>query len=133
VSYDPTHLPPAAVTFLTERHLATLSTLRGDGTPHVVPVGFTWSDAERVARVITSGTSLKARNAARAGARAALCQLEGRHWITLEGPVAVLGDPESVRDAEARYTVRYRAPRENPRRVVLFIAVDRVLGSLPSS
>jgi pyridoxamine 5'-phosphate oxidase family protein len=26
--------------FWTERHLATLTTLRADGTPHVVPVGF---------------------------------------------------------------------------------------------
>ena len=34
-----------------------------------------------------------------------------------------------VRDAEARYAVRYRQPRENPKRVVIEIAVRRVLGS----
>jgi hypothetical protein len=43
----------------------------------------------------------------------------------------VLTDSDSVHDAEQRYTVRYRPPRVNPQRVVLEIAVDRVLGSLP--
>lgn len=132
MSFDPTRLPPAAGPFLTERHLATLTTLRPDGTPHVVPVGFTWDGDHQLARVITSGGSLKARNAGRAGARAALCQLEGRYWLTLEGPVRVLTDPGAVQDAEARYTARYRPPRVNPQRVVLEIAVDKVLGSLPT-
>lgn len=34
-------LSPALREFLTERHLAVLTTLRADGTPHSVPVGFT--------------------------------------------------------------------------------------------
>jgi PPOX class probable F420-dependent enzyme len=131
VSFDPTLLPEAALPFLTERHLATLTTLRTDGTPHVVPVGFTWDGEHRLARVITGGSSQKARNAEQPGARAALCQLEGRYWLTLEGPVRVLTDPESVLDAETRYTARYRPPRVNPQRVVLEIAVDKILGSLP--
>jgi PPOX class probable F420-dependent enzyme len=133
VSYDPTRLPAAAVPFLTERHLATLTTLRADGTPHVVPVGFTWQADRTLARVITSGGSLKARNAALTGARAALCQLEGRYWLTLEGAVRVLTDPAEVLDAEQRYAERYRPPRVNPQRVVLEIAVDKILGSLPDS
>ena len=33
--------------FLTERHLATLTTLRPDGTPHVVPVGFTYDAGDQ--------------------------------------------------------------------------------------
>jgi F420H(2)-dependent biliverdin reductase len=97
----------------------------------VVPVGFTWDDAAGLARVITSGGSIKARNAGLPGARAAVCQLEGRYWLTLEGPVRVLSDPASVQDAEQRYAQRYRVPRDNPARVVLEIAVDRVLGSVP--
>ena len=36
--------------FLAERHLATLTTLRADGSPHVVAVGFTYSPAERLVR-----------------------------------------------------------------------------------
>ena len=34
--------PARSLDFLAERHLATLTTLRRDGTPHVVPVGFTY-------------------------------------------------------------------------------------------
>ncbi len=131
MSFDPHRLPEAAHRFLTDRHLASLSTLRADGSPHVVPVGFSWDADRRLARVITSASSLKARNAGRAGARAALCQVDGRYWLTLEGLVQVLSDPDAVREAEQRYAVRYRPPRENPQRVVLQIAVDRVLGSVP--
>jgi PPOX class probable F420-dependent enzyme len=131
VSLDPSRLPESALAFLSARHLATLSTLRDDGSPHVVPVGFTWDDDAGLARVITSGGSHKARNAMGDGARAAVCQVEGRHWVTLEGPVSVLTDRDSVAEAETRYAARYRQPRENPARVVLSIAVDRVLGNLP--
>ena len=126
---DPRALSDEALDFLSERHLATLTTLRRDGSPHVVPVGFTWDADAGVARVITSGTSQKARNAGRGG-RAVVCQVEGRRWLALEGPARVLRDPDAVADAVARYAVRYRQPRVNPERVVLEIAVDRVLGNL---
>lgn len=122
-------LSAAALDFVRERHLATLTTLRPDGSPHVVPVGFTWDADRGLARVITSGPSRKARNARRGG-RAVLCQVEGRCWITLEGPVSVLEDASSVADAVDRYAARYRQPRVNPQRVVIVIEVDRVLGSL---
>ena len=112
---------------MAERHLATLTTLRADGSPHAVPVGFTWDPDALVARVIASRGSAKVRQA-RAGGRAALCQVAGRRWITLEGPTRVLEDPESVHDAEQRYAVRYRVPRPNPERVVVVLDVDRVLG-----
>ena len=120
-------LPAAALDFLRERHLATLTTLRADGTPHVVPVGFSWADG--VARVITSGTSVKARNARRGG-RAVLCQVDGARWISLEGPVRVVDDAGSVAAAVAAYDERYRTPRENPQRVVVEITIDRALGSV---
>ena len=45
MAVDLHHLSPDLLTFLTERHLATLTTLRADGTPHVVPVGFTFDAA----------------------------------------------------------------------------------------
>jgi hypothetical protein len=38
-------------------------------------------------------------------------------------------DPAAVADAERRYAERYQTPRVNPRRVVLVITVDRVLGT----
>lgn len=129
VSLDPHHLPDSAQEFLRERHLATLTTLRRDGSPHVVPVGFTWDDEAGVARVITGGDSVKARNAMRGG-RAVVCQFEGRKWLSLEGVVSVLVHPDPVADAVRRYAERYRQPRVNPARVVLQIQVDRALGSL---
>ncbi len=118
----------AARAFLRERHLATLTTLRADGSPHVVAVGFTWDADAGVVRVITSGDSMKARNAARGG-RAAVCQVDGRRWLTLEGAARVLTDAESVAEAERRYGVRYRTPRPNPRRIVVVIDVDGGLGA----
>lgn len=124
----PDDLPEPVLEMLRERHLASLTTLRVDGSPHVVPVGFTWDEDTHVVRVITGGGSLKARNAARGG-RAVVSQVDGRRWITLEGPARILTDPDEVRDAEERYGRRYRTPRPNPERVVLVIDVDRVLGA----
>jgi len=135
VSLDLVNLGPDVLAFLTERHLATLTTLRADGSPHVVPVGFTYDPETRPVRVITSGDSVKARNADRAStgsARipkvAAVCQVDRARWLTLSGPIRVERDPDAVADAERRYAERYRQPRDNPKRVVLVIAVERILG-----
>lgn len=130
--FDPAVLPDPVLAFLAERHLATLTTLRPDGSPHVVPVGFTYDAATRVARVITSGDSVKARNAGRPGAVAAVCQHDRARWLTLSGPIRVETDRESVREAEERYAARYRPPRVNPKRVVLIMDVVGVLGSVGS-
>jgi PPOX class probable F420-dependent enzyme len=113
--------------FWTERHLASLVTLRADGSPHVVPVGVTLDVDAGLARVICSGGSVKARNAAARGI-AAVSQVDGRRWSTLEGDAVVRDDPDSVADAERRYALRYRTPRPNPERVVIEITVRRVLG-----
>ena len=127
MALDVAALPAEAVAFLAERHLATLTTLRPDGSPHVVPVGFTYDVDRRVARVITDGGSRKVAHAA-AGGRVALCQVDGWRWLTVEGAVRVLREPTSVDEAVAAYAARYRPPRTNPNRVVLEVAVDRVLG-----
>lgn len=116
-----------ALRFLTDRHLASLTTLRRNGTPHVVAVGFTWDPERRLARVITSGGSQKALNAARGG-YGAVTQIDGPRWLTLEGPARVSDDPDDVAEAVARYARRYRQPRENPTRVVIEISVQRALG-----
>jgi PPOX class probable F420-dependent enzyme len=126
---DPRRVSAQFRTFWTERRLATLVTLRRDGSPHVVPVGVTLDLDARLARVICSGGSQKARNAAVTG-RAAVCQVDGARWSTLEGAVVVSDDPDAVADAVTRYAARYRQPRVNPQRVVLEIAVTRVLGNL---
>ncbi|MET3803750.1 PPOX class probable F420-dependent enzyme [Nakamurella sp. UYEF19] len=127
--FDPRALPETAVEFLTQRHLASLTTSRRDGSAHVVPVGFTF-DGHGLARVITNDGSVKVRNADRNGARGAICQIDGRFWLTLEGPVRVSRDPEDVAEAVRRYAERYREPRVNPTRVVLLMTVDRIMGHL---
>lgn len=113
--------------FLRERHLATLTTLRRDGSPHVVPVGFGFDPEERVVRIITFAGSQKALNAARGG-RAAVCQVDGGRWLTLEGDVRLVTDPAGVERAIAAYSARYQSPRERADRVAIEIAVDRMLG-----
>jgi F420H(2)-dependent biliverdin reductase len=117
-----------ALAFLTERHLAMLTTLRTDNTPHVVAVGFTFDPKTHIARVITTGGSQKAVNAERGGV-AVLSQVDGARWLSLEGRASVNSEVDAVRDAELRYAQRYRTPRVNPRRVVIEVQIERVLGS----
>ncbi len=117
-----------ALAFLTERHLAMLTTLRADGSPHVVAVGFTFDPLTQIARVITSDGSQKAVNAERSNL-GVLSQVDGARWLSLEGTSSVNRDPDAVRDAELRYAQRYRTPRPNPKRVVVEVLVHRVLGS----
>ena len=128
MAHDPTALPDDVRAFLAERHLATLTTLRPDGTPHVVPVGFTWDDDARLVRVITDGGSRKAAHVRSGSPRAVVAQVDGARWLALEGVPDVSGDPDRVAEAVRRYAQRYREPRVNPNRVVIEIAVDRVLG-----
>jgi PPOX class probable F420-dependent enzyme len=119
--------------FWRDRHLATLTTLRADGSPHVVPVGVTLDVDAKLARVISSGGSRKVRNvlaAGSGGALVAVCQVDGRRWSTVEGIAVVRDDADSVAEAERRYAQRYRRPRINPARVVIEIAVTRVLGNV---
>ena len=128
------HLTPEQQVFVTERHLATLTTIRPDGTPHVVPVAFTWVPERSVALMTTLDVSAKVRNveaAAAAGrpARAALCQVDGGRWLTFEGELVVSRDLGEISDAERRHARRYPALDPEPGRVVLRLAVDRVLGS----
>jgi len=123
-----TRLTNDALAFLTERHLAMLTTLRSDNSPHVVAVGFTFDPKTHIARVITTGGSQKAVNALERGV-AVLSQVDGARWLSLEGQASVNSQVDAVRDAELRYAQRYRTPRENPRRVVIEVHVERVLGS----
>jgi F420H(2)-dependent biliverdin reductase len=119
--------------FWRDRHLATLTTVRSDGSPHVVPVGVTLDVDAGLARVISSGGSRKVRNVQAAGpggALVAVCQVDGRRWSTVEGIAVVRDDADSVAEAVRRYAERYRQPRINPSRVVIEIAVTRVLGNV---
>jgi PPOX class probable F420-dependent enzyme len=124
----PSELSPALAAFLAERHLASLTTLRADGSPHVVPVGFSFDTASREVRIITFDGCQKVANARRAG-RAAVSQVDGGRWVTLEGVIRATTDPAEVAAAVAGYAARYQQPKERPDRVALVIVVDRVLAS----
>ena len=124
----PDALDDAAVAFLTDRHLATLSVPRADGSIQVTPVGITWSD-DGVARVITRSGSVKARRIeAEPGLRVTVCQIDGGRWLALEGPASVTRDADRIAFAVGRYAARYRQPEPNPERIAIEIAVDRVTG-----
>lgn len=127
MALDPTQLPGEVLTFLTERHLASLTTLRADGSPHVVPVGFSFDAHTCTVRIITFPSSVKYRNALRGG-RAAVSQVDGGRWLTLEGTVSGTDDPSRVALAVEGYSARYRMPGERADRVAIEIAVDKVMG-----
>lgn len=127
MAFDLNDLPDAVLQFLTERHLATLTTLRADGSPHVVPVGFSYDAEQRCVRIITFTPSTKVANARRSG-RAAVSQVDGGRWLTLEGVVEVTDDPGRVAQAVEGYSQRYRQPGERENRVAIEIRVDRIMG-----
>jgi F420H(2)-dependent biliverdin reductase len=130
MSLDPRNLSPEATEFLTERHLATLTLIRPDGTPHVAPVGVTWDAEAQLARIITWDGSNKARLLTASGpSPAAVCQVDGGRWLTIEGVASVLSDPARCAEAVARYAKRYRQPKDRgSERRVIEIAVTRMMG-----
>ena len=129
MTFDLDQLDPDVLTFLTEYHLATLTTLRADGSPQVTPVGVTYDLGSRTARVITWATSVKARNVERdPGQRVAVCQVDGGRWLTLYGSASVTDEADRVAEGVRRYADRYRQPKERDDRVVIEIAVDSMVG-----
>jgi len=129
VGLDPGALGADALAFLAERHAGTLTTLRPDGSPHVCAIAFTWDDEAKVARLITFDGSTKVQNIETDdAARAVVAQVDGPRWLALEGPARVVRDPDAIAEAVRRHADRYKVPSENPRRVAVEIAVDRVLG-----
>lgn len=133
MQYDPQALGPAAIEFFTERHLATLSLVVSNDELHVTPVGFTWDDQAKTARVITWSGSKKARLLESAGPlTAALSQVDGGRWASLYGPATVSADPDVCADAVRRYGERYRPPKDRGAdRRVIEIVVDKIVGRIP--
>ncbi|GGX65817.1 pyridoxamine 5'-phosphate oxidase family protein [Streptomyces fructofermentans] len=128
---DPRAPDDLYLAFWRERHLCTLTTLRPDGTPHVVPVGVTYDPEAGLARIITNRTSAKVRHVLAAGPEGmpvAVCQVDGGRWATLEGRARVSTDPARIAEAVRRYAERYRTPAPNPARVVVEIELTRAMG-----
>ena len=123
----PADLTPEMLAFLAEYHLASLTTFRTDGSPQVVPVGFSYDHTEHVVRIITFSSSAKYKNALRGG-RAVVSQVDGGRWLTLEGTVSGTQDAQRVALAVAGYAARYRTPGERDDRVAVEISVDRIMG-----
>jgi PPOX class probable F420-dependent enzyme len=115
--------------FWREKHHCTVTSLKPDGAPHVVPMGIVVDPSEGLAFGITSGASQKVANLRR-DPRVAVCQVDRGRWSTIEGTAEVLTDPASVADAVRRYAERYREPRENPQRVAVRITITRVIGNV---
>ena len=112
--------------FASDYHLATLSTMWPGGGIHVVAVGFTFVDG--IVRIITSDHSQKVRNIER-DPRATVAQVGGPQWLSIAGTGAIERDADAVAHAVSLYAGRYRQPRPNPRRVVIRITPEKVLGS----
>tara|TARA_B100001013_G_scaffold343090_1_gene270162 strand:- start:1118 stop:1552 length:435 start_codon:yes stop_codon:yes gene_type:complete len=129
-SFHPEEATPAFVEFVTERHLAVLTLVRPSGRPHSTPVGFTWDQATRLARVITWSGSMKSRLLEAGELAGTICQVDGGRWVTVEGPCSVTGEPVACADAVARYAARYTQPKDRgPERRVITMAVERILAS----
>lgn len=132
---DQTIAPPAlrdaltedGLRFVTERHLATLSTVGPHGDLHVVAVGFTVGD-DGLVRITTNDRSQKVRNIER-DSRATVAQVDGRTWLSIAGRATIERDPEAIALAVELYAARYRQPGENPNRVVIRITPERLMSS----
>ena len=122
-------LSGAHLEFWREKHHCTVTSLKPDGSPHVVPMGIVVDPSSGLAFGITSGASQKVANLRR-DPRVAVCQVDRGRWSTVEGTAEVLEDPESVADAVRRYAERYRQPKENPERVAVRITITRVIGNV---
>lgn len=113
--------------FLTDRHLATLSTIGPRGDLHVVAVGFTVGDDGYI-RITTNDRSQKVRNIER-DPRATVAQVAGPQWLSVAGRAEIERDPEAIAHAVELYAARYRQPGENPNRIVIRITPERIMSS----
>jgi len=129
VALDPANLANDVLAFLAERHLATLSLARPDGTIHVTPVGFMWDNNCQLVRVITWTGSMKARLLETGdGGPASVSQHDGGRWLTIEGHAVVVTDAESCAEGVRRYAERYRQPADRPDRAVIEFRATKILG-----
>src|SRR5918992_1951965 len=132
MAFDSKNLPEDVLGFLGERHVGTLTTLDPGGRLHMVAIAFTYEPADGLIRMITFGTSMKVKNLRQAGdaARAAVGQVDGRRWLSFEGPARVVDDPDRVAKAVTLHAARYKQPGDNPLRVAIELTPERVLGRL---
>lgn len=128
-TFDPYDPGPDVLAFCQEYHLSTLTIVRANGTPHVTAVGFTYDPEHALVRVITWRDSWKAKHTAMLStAHAAVCTVDGGRWLTFSGTATVTDDAEAIAEGVRRYAQRYRQPKERDDRVVIELAVDKIVG-----
>lgn len=93
--------------FLAEVHVGVVSVSEGDRGPLIVPVWYEYTPGGAV-RFTTGATSRKAVAMRATGRASLLVQTEAPpyKYVTVEGPVRLLGEPEYERDVRAM-AVRY--------------------------
>ena len=124
----PDQLTPDEHRFLQDLHLASLSTIRPDGSPHVTAMAFGFDPSDSMVRMITRAGAAKVRNIDNDG-RVVVTQIEGARWLSLEGHAVVRRDKEGIAAAVAAYEARYRPAQDRPDRVGIEFEVTRVIGS----
>jgi PPOX class probable F420-dependent enzyme len=125
--------------FLKDNHLAVMTTLRPDGSPHSVMVGVGLVDG----RLWSSGTQDRVRTKhLRKENRATLLLLNRDNpwsWISIDSHVTILDGPDAVDRNQALYEVITGGPPENleeyrqamvdERRLIYEFSIDRTYGS----
>jgi hypothetical protein len=116
--------------FLSEgRRTAKLATVRADGSPHVVPVGFVLDGDEWV--LMTGSDSVKGRNLRR-DPRVGLCvdDVDAHAFVTVTGTATLSEEPESLLHwatvLGGRYAGADRAEELGPRNSVPGVLLVRV-------
>jgi PPOX class probable F420-dependent enzyme len=125
--------------FLKDNHLAVMTTLRADGSPHSVMVGVGLVDG----RLWSSGTQDRVRTQhVKKDNRATLLLLNRDNpwsWISIDSHVTILDGPDAVDQNQALYEVMTGGPPENleeyrqamvdERRLIYEFSIDRTYGS----
>ncbi|MGE0878300.1 MAG: pyridoxamine 5'-phosphate oxidase family protein [Acidimicrobiia bacterium] len=125
MAFAPEELNDEAIEFLTKpRVIAAFVTTKDASRPHAANVGYTYEHATRKVRIVTQPGSQKTLNVER-GSRGILNQIDGMHWLQLEGPARVLDDPAAIADAYERFAARYGRVHDGATLVVIEIDVDQ--------
>jgi PPOX class probable F420-dependent enzyme len=116
-------IPLHLADFWSAPRLATLGTVRPDGSPHLVPVKC-MRDGDRFL-VLTRPETVKVRNLAATG-RASLAEHTDTLWATVEGPAYVDGGARLFSLARRAYEQRFGRP-DTSGSCVLVVSSERVL------
>jgi PPOX class probable F420-dependent enzyme len=128
---------PRVEGFLREHHSAIMTTIKGDGAPHVARVGVGLVEG----KLWSSGTKTRVRTGnLRRDPRATLCVLHGGGygWMGIESHVVIHDGPDAVDKNLALYRVlagepddmdEYRRAMVAEQRLIYEFSIDRTYGA----